>query len=76
MKAHYQRGGLGDSVVKTRLTEVIQAELEPIRQRRSEAERDRGAVMQILLEGTQRASMAAAQTLAEVRKAMCLDYSA
>jgi tryptophanyl-tRNA synthetase len=72
MKAHYQRGGLGDSVVKKRLVEVVQAELEPIRERR--AQLDRGAVMQILLKGTERANAAAAQTLSEVRKAMCLDY--
>lgn len=72
MKAHYQRGGLGDSVVKKRLIDVVQAELEPIRQRR--AQLDRGSVMQILLKGTERANAAAAQTLSEVRKAMCLDY--
>jgi len=74
MKAHYKRGGLGDSVVKKRLAEVVQAELEPIRCARAELEKDRGAVMQIILQGTERAKAVAAQTLSEVRKAMCLDY--
>ncbi len=74
MKAHYRRGGLGDSVVKKRLAEVVQAELEPIRQRRAQFEKDRGAVMQLVLHGSQRAASVAAQTLSEVRKAMCLDY--
>lgn len=74
MKAHYRRGGLGDSVVKKRLTEVVQAELEPIRQRRAQFEKDRGSVMQLLLTGSQRAAVVAAQTLSEVRKAMYLDY--
>lgn len=72
MKAHYMRGGLGDSIVKKRLIEVVQAELEPIRQRR--AQLDRGSVMEILIQGTERANAAAAKTLSEVRKAMCLDY--
>jgi len=74
MKAHYQRGGLGDSVVKKRLNEVLQAFLEPIRKRREELAKDPVAVMQIVRQGTQKAYEAAAQTLHEVRKAMCLDY--
>ncbi len=74
LKAHYQRGGLGDSVVKKRLNEVLQAFLEPIRQRREEYAKDPAAVMQILHRGTERASHTANQTLSEVRKAMFLDY--
>lgn len=74
MKAHYQRGGLGDSVVKKRLNEVLQAFLEPIRMRRLEYAKDPAMVMQILQKGTERANAVAAQTLSEVRKAMHLDY--
>ncbi len=74
LKAHYQRGGLGDSVVKKRLTEVLLAELEPIRQKRIELAKDPSAVMEILRDGTRRAQEAAAITLRDVRKAMCLDY--
>jgi tryptophanyl-tRNA synthetase len=74
LKAHYQRGGLGDSVVKKRLNEVLQALLEPIRTRREEYAKDPAAVMEILKQGTKRAERVAAQTLAEVRKAMGLDY--
>lgn len=74
LKAHYQRGGLGDSVVKKRLNEVLQAFLEPIRTRRDEYVKDPGAVMQILQQGTGRANAAAHQTLLDVRKAMFLDY--
>ena len=36
MKAHYRRGGLGDSVVKQRLEAVLQGMLAPIRARREE----------------------------------------
>ncbi|MBS3904348.1 MAG: tryptophan--tRNA ligase [Simkania sp.] len=74
MKEHYQRGGLGDSVVKKRLTEVLQAELEPIRQKRAIFAKDLGAVMEILRQGTKKAYEVAEATLQDVRKAMCLDY--
>ncbi len=74
MKAHYQRGGLGDSVVKKRLLDVLQTFLEPIGKRRAEYAKDKGEVMRMLLEGTQKANTAANLTLQRARKAMCLDY--
>lgn len=74
LKAHYQRGGLGDSVVKKRLNEVLQAFLEPIRQRREMYAKDPEAVMQILKKGTERTLHVAEKTLQDVRHAMCLDY--
>lgn len=74
LKAHYTRGGLGDSIVKKRLNEVLQAFLEPIRTRRQELAKDLSAVMKILKEGTEVTEALAAKNLAEVKKAMCLDY--
>jgi len=74
LSAHYQRGGLGDSVVKKHLNEVLQAFLAPIRKRREELAKDPVAVMQIVRQGTQKAYETAAETLKDVRKAMCLDY--
>lgn len=74
MKAHYRRGGLGDTVVKKRLAEVLLAELEPIRTRREEFAKDPAEVMRILKEGTAAAREVAAQTLKEVREAMHTDY--
>ncbi len=50
LKAHYRRGGLGDSVIKRRLNEVLQAFLAPIRSRREELAKDPEAVMNLLLE--------------------------
>jgi tryptophanyl-tRNA synthetase len=76
MKAHYERGGLGDTVVKRRLLEVLLAELDPIRARREEFAKDPAEVMRIVEEGTEVAAAAAAQTLAEVRQAMGIDYLA
>lgn len=74
MKAHYARGGLGDSVVKKRLNEVLQTFLEPIRKRREEFAKDPHAVMKILLDGSLQAEKIAASTLAEMKQAMCLNY--
>ncbi len=74
LKAHYQRGGLGDSVVKKYLLEVLQAFLEPIRERRKEFAKDPKHVMDMLRQGTCKASEAAHQTLTEIRRAMGIDY--
>lgn len=74
LKAHYEKGGLGDSVVKKRLNEVLQQFLEPIRCRREEYAKDPSAVWDLLKKGTARAFEAAEQTLREVREAMHLDY--
>ncbi|MCX6990746.1 MAG: tryptophan--tRNA ligase [Chlamydiae bacterium] len=74
IKAHYAKGGLGDSVVKKRLNEVLQALLEPIRTRRAEFAKDPGAVMDMLKAGTNKAELVAAETLHEVKQAMLIDY--
>jgi tryptophanyl-tRNA synthetase len=74
MKAHYQRGGLGDSIVKKRLLDVLLALLDPIRKKREDLAKDPAFVMEIVRKGTERANRVANQTLEEVRKAMRLDY--
>lgn len=74
MKAHYARGGLGDSVVKKYLLDVLIAFLEPIRGRREEYAKDPQQVMSYLFQGTEVARAAADKTLAEVRRAMGIDY--
>ena len=74
LKAHYRRGGLGDVKVKKFLSAVMQEELEPIRQRRKEFERDIPAVYDMLKKGCEVAREAAAATLSEVRRAMKINY--
>lgn len=74
LKAHYQRGGLGDSIVKKRLNDVLQAFLQPIRQQREAYGKDPQAVMQMIKKGTEKTLQIAECTLQEVRKAMYLDY--
>ncbi len=74
LKAHYQRGGLGDVKVKKFLNNIVQEELEPIRQRRKEYEKDIPEVYQILKRGSEAAREVAAQTLSEVKSAMKINY--
>lgn len=74
MKNHYQSGGLGDGKVKQRLLEVLSAEFDPIRARRSELAKHPNDVVRILKEGTESARKIAAETLDEVRKTMHIDY--
>lgn len=74
VKEHYQRGGLGDVKVKKFLNNVLQAELEPIRARRKEYEKDIPAVYEILKNGSAVAQAEAAQTLHDVRAAMKINY--
>ena len=74
LKAHYQRGGLGDVKVKKFLNSILQQELEPIRARRKEFEQDIPGVYRMLKDGSDKARETAARTLAEVRRAMRIDY--
>jgi len=74
LKAHYQRGGLGDVKVKKFLNNVLQEELEPIRNRRKELQKDIPYVYEVLKKGSEHAREVAAQTLAEVRAAMKINY--
>ena len=74
LKAHYQRGGLGDVKVKKFLNNVMQTELEPIRTRRKEWEQRLPEVVEILKPGSAYAEKPAAATLADVRKSMRIDY--
>lgn len=74
LKDHYKRGGLGDVKVKRYLNEVIQAELEPIRKRRSEFEKDIDYVYKVLKEGSGKAREVASKTTKEVREAIGIEY--
>ena len=74
MKAHYSRGGLGDVKVKKFLNNVLQSELEPIRSRRRELEKDIPAVYEILKQGSLKAREAASRTLDDVKRAMKINY--
>lgn len=74
MKEHYSRGGLGDVKVKRFLNDILQAELEPIRTRRSEFEKNIDYVYSVLLQGSEISRKVASNTLYEVREAIGINY--
>ena len=74
LKDHYKRGGLGDVKVKKFLIKVLEKELAPIRERRHKWEQNIPGVYEILKKGSEVAERAAAQTLADVKAAMKINY--
>lgn len=74
LKAAYAKGGVADTKVKTRLFDVLNELLTPIRDRRSEFAKDPGAVMEILRQGTSATREEAIKVMLEVRQAMKIDY--
>ncbi len=72
LKTHYQRGGLGDTIIKTLLTKTLNNLLEPIREKRNNLKKD--DVIDILRTGTIAAQKAAHTTIREVRAAIGLNY--
>ena len=76
LKEHYTRGGLGDVKIKRFLNSIVQAELEPIRARRREYEKDIAAVYDILKAGSEKAREVAEATLQDVKNAMQINYFA
>ena len=74
MKAHYQRGGLGDVKVKKFLNSVLQAELEPVRNRRKEFQKNIEYVYEVLKKGSEKAEQVAAETLQDVKNSMKINY--
>ncbi len=76
LKEHYTRGGLGDVKIKRFLNSIVQAELEPIRARRREYEKDIAAVYDILKVGSDKAREVAEATLQDVKNAMQINYFA
>lgn len=74
LKAHYERGGLGDVKVKKLLNNVLQETLEPIRLRRKELENNKEEIMKILFAGSDEARKDAGKNLTALKKAMGIDY--
>ena len=74
MKAHYQKGGLGDVAVKKYLVEEMDKVLKPIRERREELAKNPEAIYEILRKGSEKAKKVAAKTLKELKQAMKIDY--
>ena len=74
MKAHYQKGGLGDVAVKMYLVEVLDEFLKPIREKREELAKNPEEVYKMLAIGSEKARAKAQETLEEVKDAMQINY--
>lgn len=74
LKAHYEKGGLGDVKVKRFLYNIIEDTLSPIREKRKYYEDNLGLVLDILKEGSAKANEKANETLKRVKKAMLIDF--
>ena len=74
LKAHYERGGLGDMKVKKFLVKVLERELAPIREKRAQYENDIPGVYEILKKGTAKAKKVGEETLHQVKEAMKINY--
>jgi len=74
VKEQYRKGGLGDMMIKTFLNSVLNDVLEPMRQRRKELEQNIPYVHEVLKKGSETARAAAAETLADVKRAMRINY--
>lgn len=74
LKAHYERGGLGDMKVKRFLNDVMQEILQPIREKREYFADHIEEVYEILRQGTEKANQKANETLEKIKHAMGVDY--
>ena len=74
LKKQYEKGGLGDVVIKKRLIEVLEKLIKPIREKREDLAKNPEIIMKILEDGTKKAREIAKETMAEVRKAVKIDY--
>ena len=74
LKKQYQKGGLGDVIIKKRLIEVLENFIKPVREKREELAKNPEFVMNILEEGTKRAREVAKETMLEVRQAVKINY--
>jgi tryptophanyl-tRNA synthetase len=70
----YRNGKVGDVVIKRRLAEILNALLEPIRERRRAYESSPDDILDVLKVGTRRANVVAEETLHLAKQAMKQDY--
>jgi tryptophanyl-tRNA synthetase len=74
LKGRYRAGKVGDVEVKTKLATALNAQLDPIRERRAAVLARPDRLEEILFEGSRRARTIAAATMERVRDAMKIAY--
>jgi tryptophanyl-tRNA synthetase len=74
LKRQYETAGLGNKVLKDRLTEVLNTKLDPFRERRARYEANMPLVREALEAGTKRMRTIAQETMEMVRDALDMRY--
>jgi tryptophanyl-tRNA synthetase len=74
LKKRYRKGAVGDVEVKKKLAKALNAFLDPIRERRSYYEQRPELLDEIIQAGSERTRRVAAETLAQARSAMGINY--
>lgn len=74
LKASYQKGGVGDVLIKKFLNNVLQETLKPIREKRKYYEERKEEVFEILKTGKEKAIKVTNEVLKDVKKAIGIDY--
>lgn len=74
LKNQYRQGGLGDGVLKNRLTNVLEETIAPMRSKRQEYEKEPAFIQELLKKGNEQARNVAAQTLSQVKRSMGILY--
>jgi tryptophanyl-tRNA synthetase len=74
LKERYRAGKVGDVEVKSKLAKVLNAHLDPIRERRAALLAQPDRLCEILFEGSKRARTVAARTMERVRDAVKISY--
>lgn len=72
MKAHYQRGGLGDMACKRILEKTLQEFIGPIRERREKLIQDKDYLLDVLREGTKKSYQVTQGVLHQVKDGLGL----
>ncbi len=74
LKDNYKKGGLGDTLIKNRLADVLENIISPIRERREYLSKNPDYIMEILKSGSNNARKITSATMEEVKKAMKINY--
>jgi tryptophanyl-tRNA synthetase len=72
LKAHYEKGGLGDVTIKNILNKTLQELIAPMRERRNSLKDSE--MKDVLYEGTRAGRAVAIETLKEVKDAIGINY--
>lgn len=74
LKEQYRKGGLGDVVLKNRLIDILENLIAPIREKRSELEKNKETILKDVEKSTLEVQRIAKERMLEMKKVMKIDY--